>query len=89
MPVRENKPTTLASEVSTPEASSNVLPKQGAFHQHLRRLAVSAVDVLIEQVMREVLEQVHRSLLGRMHAQSSWVSQRHLHPRFGHAHWAH
>ena len=57
MPVPKNKPTTLASEVSTPESSSAALPEQEEFRQHLRRLAVSAVQVLIEQVMREELEQ--------------------------------
>jgi transposase-like protein len=57
MPVSKKKPTTLASEVSTQESSSPVLPEQEEFRQHLRRLAVSAVQVLIEQVMREELEQ--------------------------------
>src|SRR5690349_1146272 len=32
-------------------------PSQEEFRQYLRRLAVSAVQVLIEQVMREELEQ--------------------------------
>jgi putative transposase len=57
MPVPKNKPTTKASEVSTPESASAALPEQEEFRQHLRRLAVSAVQVLIEQVMREELEQ--------------------------------
>ncbi len=57
MPVPKNKPTTLASDGSTPESSSPVLPEQEEFRQHLRRLAVSAVQVLIEHVMREELEQ--------------------------------
>ena len=57
MPVPKNKPTTLSSEGSTMESSSNVVPEQEEFRQHLRRLAVSAVQVLIEQVMREELEQ--------------------------------
>jgi putative transposase len=57
MPVPKNKPTTSPSEASTPEAASNVLPEQEDFRQHLRRLAVSAVQVLIEQIMREELEQ--------------------------------
>jgi putative transposase len=34
-----------------------MLPEQEEFRQHLRRLAVSAVQVLIEHVMREELEQ--------------------------------
>jgi len=57
MPVPKNKPTTLASDGSTAESSSPVLPEQEEFRQHLRRLAVSAVQVLIEHVMREELEQ--------------------------------
>jgi putative transposase len=57
MPVRKKNPTTLASDGSTPETSSPVLPDQQEFRQHLRSLAVSAVQVLIEQVMREELEQ--------------------------------
>src|SRR5216683_2438864 len=57
MPVSKRKPTTSASEVSTPESTSNVLPEQEDFRQYLRHLAVSAVQVLIEQVMREELEQ--------------------------------
>jgi len=57
MPVPKNKPTTLSSEGSTWESSSPVVPDQEEFGQYLRRLAVSAVQVLIEQVMREELEQ--------------------------------
>ena len=56
MPVSKKKPTTLASEVTT-QKSSPVLPEQEDFRQYLRRLAVSAIQVLIEQVMREELEQ--------------------------------
>jgi putative transposase len=57
MPVPKNKPTTLSPEGSTSESSSPVVPDQEEFRQYLRRLAVSAVQVLIEQVMREELEQ--------------------------------
>src|SRR5260370_32290363 len=57
MPVPKNKPITSSPEGSTPESSSPVLPEQEEFRQHLRGLAVSAVQVLIEQVMREELEQ--------------------------------
>src|SRR5438876_9079948 len=56
MPVPKNKPTTVTPEGSTQESSSPVLPEQEEFRQHLRRLAVSAVQVLIEQIMREELE---------------------------------
>ena len=57
MPVPKSKPTTMAPEVSTSGASSPALPEPEEFRQHLRRLAVSAVQVLIEQVMCEELEQ--------------------------------
>lgn len=57
MPVPKNKPITLSPDGSTPESSSTVSPDQEEFRQHLRRLAVSAVQVLIEHVMREELEQ--------------------------------
>ncbi len=53
MPVSKRKPPTSASEVSTPASSSPVLPDQEAFRRHVRGLAVSAVQVLIEQTMRE------------------------------------
>ena len=79
MPVSKKKPTTLTSEVSTQESSSPTLPEQEEFRQYLRRLAVSAVQVLIEQVMRPRTGAVYWSIVGRMHAQSSWVSQWLLH----------
>lgn len=56
MPASKKKPTTLSPDGSTPESSSNTMPEQEEFRQHLRCLAVSAVQVLIEQVMREELE---------------------------------
>lgn len=57
MPVPKHKPTTSSPENSTAESSSPIVPEQEEFRQHLRRLAVSAVQVLLEQVMREELEQ--------------------------------
>jgi putative transposase len=57
MPVPKNKPTTSSPEGSTPQSTTPIAPQQEEFRQHLRRLAVSAVQVLIEQVMREELEQ--------------------------------
>lgn len=57
MPVSKKKPTTSTSEGSAQQSSSPTLPEQDEFRQHLRHLAVSAVQVLIEQVMREELEQ--------------------------------
>jgi transposase-like protein len=57
MPVSKKKATTSASEGPTQQFSSPTLPEQDEFRQHVRHLAVSAVQVLIEQVMREELEQ--------------------------------
>jgi transposase-like protein len=57
MPVAKNKPITSSPEGSTSQSSSPVVPDQEEFRQHLRQLAVSAVQVLIEHVMREELEQ--------------------------------
>src|SRR6516164_1780348 len=56
MPVSKNKPPTWSADGSPSESLSNPLLEQEEFRQHLRRLAVSAVKVLIEQVMREELE---------------------------------
>jgi putative transposase len=57
MPVHKKKHITSTTEASNPETSSAGMPEQEDFRQYLRRLAVSAVQVLIEQVMREELEQ--------------------------------
>src|SRR5207247_9525071 len=57
MPVPNNNPTTSSPEGTTSESSSPIVPEQEEFRQYLRRLAVSAIQVLIEQVMREELEQ--------------------------------
>ena len=57
MPVSKHKPTTSSPESSTPPSSTALAPEQEEFRQYLRRLAVSAVQVLLEQVMREELEQ--------------------------------
>ncbi len=57
MPVPKQKRTTSTPNPSTSESSSPVLPQQQEFHQHLRTLAQSAVRIVIEEVMREELEQ--------------------------------
>jgi hypothetical protein len=78
MPVSKHQPTTSSPEGSILESSS-VLPEQEEFRQHLRRLAVSAVQVLIEHVMRPRTGAVHRSLVGRMHPHAPRLSQWVLH----------
>jgi len=57
MPASKHKPITSSPEGSTPQSSTPIAPDQEEFRQYLRQLAVSAVQVLIEQVMREELEQ--------------------------------
>jgi putative transposase len=56
MPVFKQKRTTVTPEPSMSDPSSPVLPEQPVFHQHLRRLAQSAVRIVIETVMREELD---------------------------------
>jgi len=57
MPVPKHKPITSSPKGSTSQSSSPLIAQQEEFRQHLRHLAVSAVQVLLEQVMREELEQ--------------------------------
>ena len=57
MPVPRKKSTTSNADPKMLEQVSSPLPEQEEFRQYLRRLAVSAVQVLIEQVMCEELEQ--------------------------------
>ncbi len=57
MPVPQKKRITSEPPVPQPESSSSVLLEQEEFRQHLHQLAVSAVQVLLEHVMREELEQ--------------------------------
>jgi putative transposase len=59
MPASKHKPITSSPEGSIPQSSTPIAPDQEECRQYLRRLAVSAVQVLIEQVMREELEQCH------------------------------
>ena len=47
MPVSKKKPTPVSAEGSTQQSTSPELPEQEEFRQYLRRLAVSAVQVLI------------------------------------------
>ena len=56
MPVSKKKRITSPLTPSKPESSSPELPEQHEFHQHLRRLAQSAVRAVIETVMRQELD---------------------------------
>ena len=81
MPVPKKQPTTLSPEGSTSESASNTIPEQEEFRQYLRRLAVSAVQVLIEQVgkersmcLRYVLPGQTRCMHVPPHANANWIS---------------
>ena len=56
MPVPK-KGTTSTSEATKGESLDHQLPDEQEFRQRMRNLAVSAMRVLIEEVMREELEQ--------------------------------
>jgi putative transposase len=56
MPVPKKR-TTSTSEATKGESSDHKMPEEQDFRQHMRNLAVSAMRVLIEAVMREELEQ--------------------------------
>jgi transposase-like protein len=56
MPVPKKR-ITSTSEATKVESSDHQMPDEQDFRQHMRNLAVSAMRVLIEEVMREELEQ--------------------------------
>lgn len=56
MPVPKNKSTTANSDVPMEEVSAQS-PDQQAFHEHLRALTRNAVRVVIEDILREELQQ--------------------------------
>src|SRR2546422_8399233 len=56
MPVPKKR-TTSTSEAAKVESSDHTMPDEQEFRQRMRNLAVSAMRVLIEEVMREELEQ--------------------------------
>src|SRR2546425_11542009 len=56
MSVSKKKRTTSESPLPKSEPSCPLLPEQQEFHQHLRRLAQSAVRTVMEMVMREELD---------------------------------
>src|SRR5258708_6621503 len=57
MPVSKKKSTTSTPTPSSSEQASPVLPDQATFHQHLRNQIRSAVQTVMEEVMREELTQ--------------------------------
>jgi putative transposase len=56
MPVPKKR-TTSTSDATKVELADHKMPDEQEFRQRLRTLAVSAMRVLIEEVMREELEQ--------------------------------
>jgi putative transposase len=56
MPVPKKERTTSQTPLSKAQSSSQPLPEQQAFQQHLRALAQSAVRTVLELVMREEIE---------------------------------
>jgi putative transposase len=56
MPVPKKR-TTSTSEAAKVESSDHTMPDEQEFRQRMRNLAVSAMRVVIEEVMREELEQ--------------------------------
>src|SRR3989442_15729488 len=56
MPVPKKKRTTSTSEAVKVESSDATMPDEQEFRQRMRNLAVKAMRVLIEEVMREELE---------------------------------
>jgi putative transposase len=57
MPVSKKKSTTSNNVPSVSEQAPTALPYQHTFHEHLRALTRNAVRVVIEEVMREELQQ--------------------------------
>jgi len=88
MPVvsRQKKCTTTNSTDSTQGQDAPRLPEQQEFHQHLRTLARSAVRVVIEEVMREELDQFIGVAWGECSRQQQRVPQWSLQSRSGHLH---
>src|SRR6266699_539630 len=56
LPTSSKKRTTSTAEAAKVESSGHKMPDEQEFRQRLRNLAVSAMRVLIEEVMREELE---------------------------------
>ena len=56
MPVPKKR-TTSTREATKVESSDHTMPDEQEFRHRLRNLAVSAMRILIEEVMREELEQ--------------------------------
>lgn len=76
MPVSKKKRSTSQAPLSKSEPTSQPLPEQQEFHQHLRAQAQSVVRTLIELVMREELDSFLGAAWGECSRQQQGLSQR-------------
>ncbi len=66
MPVDKKQHTTLTPNPTTTESASSQEVVQQAFHHHLRAQIRGAVQVVMEEIMREELTQSSSSTMGRV-----------------------
>jgi len=66
MPLDKKQHTTLTPNPPTAESSSPQEGVQQAFHHHLREQIRGAVQVVMEEIMREELTQSSSSTMGRV-----------------------
>ena len=74
MPVPKKR-ITSTSEETTVESSGSQMPDGQEFRQRMRNLAVSAMRVVIEEVMREELEQCLGAAWGEITEDAKRISQ--------------
>jgi hypothetical protein len=75
MPVDKKQHTTLPPNPTTAESSSSQEVVQQAFHQHLRDQIRGAVQVVMEDIMREELTQSSSSPMGRVSPRTERIPQ--------------
>ena len=66
MPVDKKEHTTLTPNPPTVESSSSQEVVQQAFHHHLREQIRGAVQMVMEEILREELTQSSSSTMGRV-----------------------
>jgi putative transposase len=74
MPVPQKKSTTSTSDPETSEQAAPKLPDQHSFHQHLREQIRSAVQAVMEEVMREELTHFLGAAWGRVHLRAKAIA---------------
>ena len=88
MPVPKKR-TTSTREAAKVESSDEQMPDEQEFRHRMRTLAVSAMRLLIEEVMREELEQCLGAAWGEITEDAKRVSQRLILTRLGDQDGAH